>query len=586
MKLKERFQNRIMPYWQAILDILKYQIVTKICIGVWIFLLGRIAMWALKSTGRVAVTSGDFKFIFTSWQGILLILVALGTLFVYVAFDLNTKIIFSAKRLKGEEDSVWHSMKEGFLSIRRFFCANGVGVIIYVALVAPLLGFGMSISLTEGFYIPTFISSVIESTPIYLVLVAAAMIAFFIIGIRNMFILHGVVLDKMPVKEAGTASKALMRKHWKNYLWQNIQYILLAAAAIIGVILVLLVIPLLIVYALPLPAGAERALTIFFCIMGSLVSALAGLFVTPFYVMKMTELYYTYKDGEPVRYRKKERKKHPYVAGGICAVCAAVLVAAVVVNFRFDELFPREIDVGIIAHRGGGNEGPENTVKGLEIAAKAGAAGSEIDIQRTSDGSYVINHDTTFERVAGDKRKPEEMTLAEVRELSVDGEPVPTFEEMLEASRDKLILFVELKGSTADQQMADDAVRIIKEAGMEDQAVLISLKYDLINYIETNYPEIQTGYLTWVSFGNTAALNCDYLGLEEESATFSTIEAVHEQGKSVLVWTANDEDAQKHFLLTDIDGLITDNVVQAERLITQLEQRTDLERIVDRFLGM
>ena len=52
-----------------------------------------------------------------------------------------------------------------------------------------------------------------------------------------------------------------------------------------------------------------------------------------------------------------------------------------------------------------------------------------------------------------------------------------------------MILFTELKGKTADQKMADDAVSIVKQYHMEDEVVLISLKYDIIDYIESKYPE-------------------------------------------------------------------------------------------------
>ena len=57
--------NRLKPYWQALLEIFKYQIVTKILIAFWIYILGRLFQALLVSTGRVAVTSGDFLFIFT-----------------------------------------------------------------------------------------------------------------------------------------------------------------------------------------------------------------------------------------------------------------------------------------------------------------------------------------------------------------------------------------------------------------------------------------------------------------------------------------------------------------------------------------
>ena len=153
---------------------------------------------------------------------------------------------------------------------------------------------------------------------------------------------------------------------------------------------------------------------------------------------------------------------------------------------------------------------------------------------------------------------------------------------MLQAGKGKLILFTELKGESADRQMADDAVRIVKEYGMEEETVLISLKYELIDYIETNYPEMKTGFLTFASFGDTAKLNCDYLGLEEESATADAIVAAHRQGKKVLIWTANKKASQRHFLCSQADGVITDNVSQAMELTEEIRNRSDLRRIIDR----
>jgi glycerophosphoryl diester phosphodiesterase len=117
---------------------------------------------------------------------------------------------------------------------------------------------------------------------------------------------------------------------------------------------------------------------------------------------------------------------------------------------------------------------------------------------------------------------------------------------------------------------------------MEDEVVLISLKYELIDYIETVYPEMQTGFLTFASFGDTAKLNCDYLGLEEESATSDAIREVHKQGKKILIWTANNRTSQRHFLCSEADGVITDNVLQAMDVIHEIQSRSDLSRIIDR----
>ena len=127
-------------------------------------------------------------------------------------------------------------------------------------------------------------------------------------------------------------------------------------------------------------------------------------------------------------------------------------------------------------------------------------------------------------------------------------------------------------------------MKVIREKHMEDECVLISLKYDLIDYIETKYPDIRTGFLLFASFGATDKLHCDYLGLEEESVTENAISAAHDQNKKLLVWTVNEKELQKHFLCSNADGLITDNVSQAARIRQELRERTDIQRMIDRIM--
>ena len=265
----------------------------------------------------------------------------------------------------------------------------------------------------------------------------------------------------------------------------------------------------------------------------------------------------------------------------MCAVISGILTV------RFESVFPHDLQTEVIAHRGGGTLGAENTVDGLLKAAELGVWGSEIDIQRTADGHYVVNHDSTFKRVTGDTRRAQDMTMNEIRRLRVRdtadpaGQPVATLEEMLDASRGRVMLFVELKGATADHRMADDAAKMIMDRGMTQQAVLISMKYELVDYIETHYPEIQTGYLTFASYGKTAQLSCDYLGLEEESATPAQIRRAHRNGKKILVWTVNDEASQRRFLLSGADAVITDRIAQAQETAAQIESRPEAVLIAE-----
>ena len=579
-------QEKLTVYVQALPGILQYQIFTKLVLCVWLFLMGRLYRLLLHSTGRVAVSSGDILFLITSWQGLLIILCALISLYGYVAIDLNAKIVLSRDLLGGERIHAWSILQRAVPPLKNLMNIRGIGVILYILLIAPVLGVGVSLTMTKGFYVPTFISSVIADTPIFVAAVTVLMLVFLSVGIANLFILHGVVLDDLPVREAGTQSRKLIRANWKDYLKQNVLFILVMGVLLVCVVLIVLVLPLLLVQVLPLSVQVKRTLTVFFVTSGVLLSLLADLFATPLYLMKMTQLYRLYKNEAPIPFHKREKRNHKLTVLGVAGWILVTFVSSVMMTGRFDTLFPQESSVRIVAHRGGGTEGPENTVAGIERAWEIGAFGSEIDIQRTKDGFYVLNHDGSFRRVAGDERKPTEMTLEEIRGLSIEGEPVATLEDALLATRGKGTLFVELKGETADRQMADDTVKAIKEYGMEDECVVICLNYEPIDYIESTYPEIQTGYLTFASFGDTARLNCDYLAMEEESATADAVEAIHKQGKKVLVWTSNEKKSQKHFLCSRIDGLITDNASQALDLIRELKERSDLQRMTDRIMEL
>ncbi|MCR5373652.1 MAG: glycerophosphoryl diester phosphodiesterase membrane domain-containing protein [Solobacterium sp.] len=585
----EKEKNRsagIKPYRQAVPDIIRYQLVSKTFMFVLLGIMKQVMSTLLRSTGRTALTSGDLRFLFVTWQGILLIVLSFLVLLVYVIFDLNTKILLCGRLINEGTVRVTETIRDSVRRSKAFFCPDGFIIVLYIALIAPVIGFSLSISLTENFYIPTFISSVIETTPLYNLLYTTAMILFVLVGFLNVFCLHGVLLDEMSVQDARKQSTALIRQYWKNYLKENFRFTI--GFFLVSGILVLLFGASPVVLGLLL-ADTERNMRFWFILAAFLMlvaSALYAFLSVPFQLLKITQLYYSYKEGERKQWPQHSRKWHPLLLTAWVLTMAAAVGTAWLTNKYFDEIVPQGTSVKIIAHRGGGNEGAENTVSGMETAWELGAWGSEIDIQRTADGYYILNHDGTFARTAGVNRKPEEMTLEEIRALDVDGEPVPTLEEMLEASRGKVILFIELKGNTADRRMAEDAVRILKEMNMEDQAVLISLKYDLIDYIESTWPEIRTGYLTFMSFGDISSLNCDYIGLEEEAATYSVINAVHEQGKQVLVWTVNEAEKQRTFMLRDIDGIITDNVAQAAETVEELEKREDLTRLFDLFLTM
>jgi glycerophosphoryl diester phosphodiesterase len=84
----------------------------------------------------------------------------------------------------------------------------------------------------------------------------------------------------------------------------------------------------------------------------------------------------------------------------------------------------------IFAHRGFPGF-PENTLLSFDEALRRGV-GLELDVHRTRDGVLVVFHDSSTKRLTGVDAKITELTLEQVKHLSVGGEKIPTLMEALE----------------------------------------------------------------------------------------------------------------------------------------------------------
>ena len=235
--------------------------------------------------------------------------------------------------------------------------------------------------------------------------------------------------------------------------------------------------------------------------------------------------------------------------------------------------------------------GAENTVQGVREAIEKNVDWVEIDVQRTKDDKYIINHDVTFKRVAGVSKKSKDLTLEDIKkfkvknsfDISKPGQEVATLDEILNEAKGKIGVFVELKGETADTKMVDDVVKIIKEYNMIDETVLLSLDYRNIQYISEEYPEMKSGYLYYFTSGKPKNLKGDYLIMEEREATDKKIYEIHAAGKKAVVWTVNTPESINKFIYSDVDGVITDHVEDVKKAIKESKERNRYEIIVDFF---
>ena len=107
----------------------------------------------------------------------------------------------------------------------------------------------------------------------------------------------------------------------------------------------------------------------------------------------------------------------------------------------------------IIAHRGASLEAPENTIRAFERAIGIGVDRIELDLRRAADGGIVVIHDDDLQRLCGDDRRVDELTLAELRAFPVleadygtaPNTRVPEFDEVLDRIAPRCPLCLELK---------------------------------------------------------------------------------------------------------------------------------------------
>ncbi len=147
----------------------------------------------------------------------------------------------------------------------------------------------------------------------------------------------------------------------------------------------------------------------------------------------------------------------------------------------------------VTAHRGDWRNTPENSVQSLTNCVIKNIDICEFDLKKTKDGKLVIMHDKTIDRTTNGKGKPEDYTFEEIKKfklLSGTGHPtvhiIPTFEEMLLAAKNKIIIDIDRGYEYYEEVMQE----LIKHKMVEQTIYNIyGLSYDSLKAKHGNIPE-------------------------------------------------------------------------------------------------
>lgn len=238
------------------------------------------------------------------------------------------------------------------------------------------------------------------------------------------------------------------------------------------------------------------------------------------------------------------------------------------------------------AHRGASLEAPENTLEAFRLAAEGEAGGLELDVHMTSDGRAVVIHDDSVNRTTSGKGFVRDMTLREVQGLDAGyrftpnegathpyrgrGVRAPELEEVL---REFPGHKVNIDIKEAQPGVEEALLKTVAEANAQDRVLVVSEMSGVVKrFRELSGGDISTGAsrqeieelyrmsLLWLEGAIEPSYDALQVPVEfagEEVVTPRFVEAAHNRGVRVDVWTIDDAQGMRRLLDLGVDVIMT-----------------------------
>ena len=212
-----------------------------------------------------------------------------------------------------------------------------------------------------------------------------------------------------------------------------------------------------------------------------------------------------------------------------------------------------------IGHRGAMGYAPENTLLSIRKAIELGADWVEIDVH-LADGQLFVIHDETLDRTTNGKGKLSDYSIATLRALDAGrGEKIPTLQEVIEETKGKVGLNIELKGIATGEAVAIQLLALDKE---HKEQILVSsfLMEELVKV-----PQIDTTIKLGVLAGKDVSLAFDWanklnaysIHLSLKQTTSESVQQARDAGLKLLVYTVNKKNDIAWMKLLGVDGVFT-----------------------------
>jgi glycerophosphoryl diester phosphodiesterase len=224
----------------------------------------------------------------------------------------------------------------------------------------------------------------------------------------------------------------------------------------------------------------------------------------------------------------------------------------------------------IIAHRGAAHPRthPENTIAAFRRARSLAADWVELDVRRTADGAIAVHHDAHL---------PDGRPIVSLRRDELPGH-VPDLDEALSACMG-MGVNVEIKNFPSEpdhdpaNRLAQTVVEVVRRADPPVSVLVSSFDRGALDRVRELAPSLPTALLTFVLDDPAATIAWCAAGghraLHPYDATVdrALVDAAHEHGLAVNVWTVDQPDRIVALAEMGVDGICTNVADVARRAI-------------------
>jgi glycerophosphoryl diester phosphodiesterase len=210
----------------------------------------------------------------------------------------------------------------------------------------------------------------------------------------------------------------------------------------------------------------------------------------------------------------------------------------------------------VIAHRGDSSEALENSLEAVHRALALPADMIELDIRKSRDNALYVMHDKRTARTARKNIDIERSPSSEIAGLKLNnGESIPTLTDVIRTVAGKTGLNLEIKSDGAGLLIAE----YLASSDYRGYVLVSSYKEDEVLAVRRILPALPVSLIFDVfavrDVPSYSLKGYRIISLRKMTASVKLIDACHEQGVQVYVWTVDDEDEMRKFISRGVDGI-------------------------------